>query len=403
MMINRREFLETASAGLTVTALGQGVQAQDGSDPLGVRDDFPVVETGTYLNAPYITPSPRTATEAVSQFNHAKARQPAPLGAMLEQKESVRNRFAKLVNASPQEIGFLSATSDGENTIAHALDLKAGDNVVLDELHFSTSYILYRHLEQELGIELRIAKAVAGAVPVTAFEPLVDDRTRLISVAWVAHQNGFLHDVDGLADLAHSKGAYLYADAIQAAGMVPIDVQKTPIDCFASGTYKWLLGGYGIAPCFVRESILDRVPPDRRGFLQVKRELPNYQYEFHTGARKLEYATPAFAAFYELGAGLEYLERIGIDRIHAHGVALAQRVRQGLVELGLRPVTPEGNQTAIVAFENPIDSEVATQLFDEANIQLTFREGGRQIRVGAALFNTESDIDIFLETAARLV
>ena len=153
----------------------------------------------------------------------------------------------------------------------------------------------------------------------------------------------------------------------------------------------------------MRESILDRVPPDRRGFLQVKRELPNYQYEFHTGARKLEYATPAFAAFYELGAGLEYLERIGIDRIHAHGVALAQRVRQGLVELGLRPVTPEGNQTAIVAFENPIDSEVATQLFDEANIQLTFREGGRQIRVGAALFNTESDVDIFLETAARLV
>ena len=82
---------------------------------------------------------------------------------------------------------------------------------------------------------------------------------------------------------------------------------------------------------------------------------------------------------------------------------MAQRVRQGLVELGLRPVTPEGNQTAIVAFENPIDPEVATQLFDEANIQLTFREGGRQIRVGAALFNTESDIDIFLETAARLV
>ena len=152
---------------------------------------------------------------------------------MLEQKETVRSQFARLVGASSDEIGFLSATSDGENVIARALDLKPGDNVVLDELHFATSYILYAHLAETLGIELRLAPARDGAVPTEAFEPLVDDRTRLVSVAWVSHQNGFLHDVDGLAALAHAHGAYLYADAIQAAGMVPIDVRRTPIDCFA--------------------------------------------------------------------------------------------------------------------------------------------------------------------------
>ncbi|HJO37697.1 MAG TPA: aminotransferase class V-fold PLP-dependent enzyme [Vicinamibacterales bacterium] len=400
--MNRREFLHTASTVAAVTTFGRSASGQDGPDPLGVRADFPVVEEGIYLDAPYITPSPRTATDAVRRFVEAKARAPVPLGAMLEQKEAVRRQFASLVGASPEEIGFLSATSDGENTMAQALDLEPGDNVVLDSLHFSTSYILYRHLEQTRGIELRVAEAEDGAVPVDAFARLVDSRTRLVSVSWVSHQNGFLHDIDGLAELAHAHGAYLYADAIQAAGMVPIDVRRTPIDCFCAGTYKWLLGGFGIAPFFVRRSILDQIPPDRRGFLQVSRELPGYQYEYHPGARKFEYATPAFAAFYELGAGLSYLEQVGVDRIHAHGVALAQRARRGLVELGLRPVTPAGNQTAIVAFENPKDQATAASRFDDASIKLSFREGGRQIRVGAALFNTAGDIDRLLDVAAQL-
>ena len=401
--MNRREFLEVASTGTAVAALGRCAAAQPDADPLNIRTNFPVVDEGTYLDAPYITPSSRAATEAGCQFIEAKSRGPVALGKMLEKKEAVRSQFANLVGSAPDEIGFLSATSDGENTIANALDLKPGDNVVLDELHFSTSYILYRQLEQTRGIELRIAKAEDGAVPVEAFEPLVDGRTRLISVAWVSHQNGFLHDIDALADLAHGAGAYLYADAIQAAGMVPIDVQRTPIDCFASGTYKWLLGGFGIAPFFVRRSILDQVPPDRLGFLQVERELEGYQYEFFTNAKKFEYATPAFGAFYELGAGLSCLEEVGIERIHAHGVTLAHRARRGLVDLGIRPLTPEGNQTAIVSFENPTDQDTAARLFSEANIKLTFREGGRQIRIGAALFNTASDIDRFLETTARLV
>ncbi|HAK56281.1 MAG TPA: hypothetical protein DCP38_12495 [Acidobacteria bacterium] len=400
--MNRREFFHATSAAAAVTAFGRSASAQDGTDPLGVRADFPVVDHGIYLDAPYITPSPRTATEAVRRFVEAKARAPVPLGAMLEQKETVRRQFANLMGASPEEIGFLSATSDGENTMAQALDLQPGDNVVLDSLHFSTSYILYRHLEQTRGIELRVAEAEDGAVPVEAFARLVDSRTRLISVAWVSHQNGFLHDIHGLAELAHAHDAYLYADAIQAAGMVPIDVRRTPIDCFCAGTYKWLLGGFGIAPFFVRDSILDRIPPDRRGFLQTSRELPGYQFEFHSGARKFEYATPAFGAFYELGAGLAYLERVGVERIHAHGVTLAQRARRGLVELGLHPVTPAGNQTAIVAFENPTDQATAASRFEQASIKLSFREGGREIRFGAALFNTAAEIDQLLEVAAQL-
>lgn len=403
MDLNRREFLGAASTAAASTTAALPAMARQADDPLGVRRDFPVTDRGIYLDSAYITPSPRPATDAGRAFVEAKATGPIPLGAMLAKKEEVREQFARLVNASTDEIGFLSATSDGENVFANALDLKPGDNVVVDELHFTTSYILHRHLEQANGIELRVAKTEDGGVPPEAFERLVDDRTRLVSVAWVAHQNGFLHDMRALGELAHAHGAFLYSDAIQAAGMVPIDVAATPVDCFACGTYKWLLGGYGIAPFFVRRELLDRVPPDRLGFLQIERELDNYEYEFFKDARKYEYATPAFAAYYELAASLAYLESVGVDRVYAHSVGLAHRLCGGLVGLGLHPVTPGGNDSCIVAFVNPVEQRAAARVFDGAGIRLTFREGGTRIRVAPALFNNEREVDRFLEVAQQLL
>jgi Selenocysteine lyase len=79
-------------------------------------------------------------------------------------------------------------------------------------------------------------------------EPLVDRRTRLVSVAWVSHQNGFRHDMRPLADLAHRVGAVFYTDAIQAVGMFPIDVKAAGVDALCCGTYKWILGSFGVAP-----------------------------------------------------------------------------------------------------------------------------------------------------------
>src|SRR5262249_13185165 len=154
--------------------------------------------------------------------------------------DEVRGQFARLINAALEEVGLLFATAEGENVMASGLDLKPGDNVVLDELHYATEFVLYGALKETKGIELRIAKHRGGMAEAKDFEPLVDKRTRLVSVALVSNQNGFKHNMRPISDLAHAHGALCYADAIQAVSMIPIDVKADGVDCLCAGSYKWL-------------------------------------------------------------------------------------------------------------------------------------------------------------------
>jgi selenocysteine lyase/cysteine desulfurase len=402
MKCSRREFIDAASGTLATTALAPLRAPADEDDPLGVRRDFPVTGESVFLNSAYIAPIPVQVVEAGRAFLEAKARRPISLGDMLAKTDEVRKQFARLVHAEPEEIGFLYATTEGENVVAGALNLRPGENVVVDELHYEASYVIYKHLERTAGIELRVARHRDGAVRIADFEPLVDGKTRLLSVAWVSHQNGFRHDMKALADLAHARGAYLYADAIQAVGMFPIDVRESGVDFFAAGTYKWLLAGYGVAPFFVRRELLDRIPTDRRGALQVQKDLGTYQYEIYKTARKFEWATLAFEPVYQLGAGLAYLERVGVDRIGEHSIALAQEIRRGVEEQGFRIFTPAGNRSSIVTFFFNKDPQEAARILDGERIKVTLRAPERQIRVSTALFNNRSEVRLFLQACSRL-
>jgi selenocysteine lyase/cysteine desulfurase len=321
---------------------------------------------------------------------------------MLAKRDEVRNQFASLFGASTQEIGFLYSTSEGENIVSHALHLKPGDNVVLDDLHYTTTYVLYDTLAKKLGFEVRIVPSVEGRADPEHFEPYVNDRTRLVSVSWVSHQNGFRHDLKGLSALAHAHGAYLYADSIQALGMFPTNLHDEGVDFATSGTYKWLLGSFGVAAFYVREEHLDLIEADRLGFLAIKEEKSVHDFVLYDDARKYEYSTLAFGPIYQLGASLEYLKGVGLDRIERHTVALAHRMRDALRERGYKVRTPAENGSSIVAFWHGKDPQAAQTMFDVANVKVSFREGGTQIRAGAALFNNESDVDRFLEVVDRL-
>ena len=415
MSLSRRSFVATA-ASLTAVAASRGIEPALASvsstpadprvtsedDPLGVRDDFPVVRERTYLNSAYITPVPRQVVAAGRAFVESKSLVPIMLSDMLRKTDEVRGQFARLVNASSDEIGFLFATSEGENVVANALDLGRGDNVVIDELHYETEFVLYRHLESTSGVELRIAKHRDGAVEVRDFEPLVDRRTKLVSVAWVSHQNGFRHDMRPIADLAHAHGALFYTDAIQAVGMFPIDVRQAGVDFLCCGTYKWVLGGFGVAPFFIRKELLDRIRLDRFGALHVEKELPGQRFELYKTAKRYDYATLPFGEVYQLGAGIAYVERVGVDRIERHTVALAKELRAGLAAQGHRLFTPEGNASSIVTFFFSRDPAEMRSGFEGSKIETTVRDARKQVRVSAALFNNKDDVARMLEVTRRL-
>jgi len=395
--MDRRSFVATTAA--TLAAARLPLRTPD--DPLGVRADFPITAGRTYLNSAYIAPIPTPVVTAGTEFLVNKSKRPLEVGELLGADGTLRAQFAKLVNGTPDEVGLLFSTAEGENVIAQGMDLKPGDNVVVDELHYPTEFVLYRALEQSRGIELRIVPHRDGAVTAADFEPFVDRRTRIVSVAWVSHLNGFRHEMRPIADLAHAHGAVFYADAIQAVGMFPVDVRAAGVDAICAGSYKWMLAGFGVAPFFVRRELLDRLRIDRYGEFQIEKELPDHHYELNRTARTFDYCSRAFGPVRELSAALRYLEQVGVDRIGRHTIGLAARLHDGLSRQGHRLFTPAGNGSSIVTFYCAKPAADVRAAFQKAAVDVTVRDG--QVRVAAALFNTADEIDRCLDVTRGLV
>ena len=400
MSIGRRSFVATVAA-LAASRPIRPTRTPKPFDPLGVRADFPILAERVYLNSAYIAPMPRPVVAAGTEFLHNKSTRPLDVGELIGTCEAVRKQFARLVNASPDEIGLLFSTAEGENVIAQGLDLVPGDNVVVDDLHYPTEFVLYRALESSRGIELRIAKNRAGVVDASDFAPLIDRRTRIVSVAWVSHHNGFRHDMRPIADLAHAHGAVFYADAIQAVGMFPIDVQAAGVDALCCGSYKWMLAGFGIAPFFIRRELNDRIRLDRFGEFQIERELPGHHFELAKTARRFDYSSRAFGPARELSAALAYLDKVGIARIEEHTVGLAQRLYDGLSTQGHKLFTPPANRSSIVTMYCTKPMADVGAAFRAAKVDVTVRDG--QTRIAPALFNTADEIDACLEVTRRLL
>lgn len=408
MSLDRRSFV-AAAASLAASAALRPASALDlpvglassSDDPLGVRADFPIVTGHTYLNSAYITPIPRQVVAAGVAFLEDKASRPLSVEDLLAKDDEVRTQFARLINASPDEIGLLFSTSEGENIVAHGIDLTAGDNVVIDELHYLAEFVLYRALEASQGIELRIVKHRNGAVDASDFEPHVDRRTRIVSVAWVSNLNGFRHDMRPIADLAHAHGALFHTDAIQAVGTFPIDVRAAGVDSLSCGSYKWLLAGFGVAPFFVRREVLDRIRLDRYGRMHIGKELPDHHFEVMKTATRFDYSVRAYGAVDQLGAGLAYLDKVGVARIEDYTVRLGHRLHNGLLKQGHKLFTPPGNRSSIVTFYGAKPMAELSAAFKAANVVVTVRNG--IVRIAPALFNTTDEVDRCLEVTRRLV
>ncbi len=410
---NRRAFLKTtAAAGLAATAgaLTSSTEAAAApppigfgeDDPLGVRAQFPVTRELAYLNTASAGPIPLPVREALGRYADERMtyREGRALSVALDR---ARERFGALFGADRDEIAFLYSTSDGENVVANAIDWRPGDNVVIDELHFTTAFVVFRELEKRTGVELRVVPSVDGRARPEDFEARSDSRTRLISVAWVSNRNGFRHDLPTLAEIAHSRGGYLYADGIQAFGTFPTELHAEGVDFACGNGYKWLFADFGCAPLYVRREHLEWMSPDRFGHRQVAASLPDRRYELRETAAKFEYASPSHSAVTAMDAALGFVAEVGLDRIARHTHALAGELRAELVALGRDLFTPADNPSPIVSFYHGLEpSELADALSAEG-VRFTYQEEGRLLRAAIGMFNNRDDVDRLLGVLARMV
>jgi selenocysteine lyase/cysteine desulfurase len=375
---------------------------QDQHDPLNVRKDFPALRELTFLNTAYAGLIPQPVADAARQWIERRATRPYTVGEMFARADEARALLARMLGAGEDEIAFISSTTEGENIVVNSLDFQAGDNIVYDDLVYPSTPAIYQKLASTRGVEVRVVKSRNGAATVEDFAKLVDRRTRLISVAWVNNNSGYRHDMKALANLAHGHGAYLYSDAVQFIGTGPVDVHSEGVDFFTTGTYKWLMAGFGVAAFYVRRELMEKIQPPYVGW----RSRPDQQ----RSSKKFEYATLPFGEIYELAAALEYLQRIGLDKIEARSQVLVQRFRNGLAQRRIAIATPDNNRSPIVSFYIRRPSAEATKMMDAERVRVSFQDlapaaatpGQTRVRVAIAFFNNETDIDRMLTMAEKL-
>ena len=373
-------------------------------DLAAVRALFPITATHAYLNNAGIGPLSRRAHAAGLAFlderMHDPWPQPAPtaLIRLAQRKNHVRRLFADLIGAPSHTVGLTESTSAGENIVVKAIDWRPGDNVVLDDLHYESSLLIYRELAKRHGIEIRMARHVDGRITPDQIAALCDERTRMVSIAWVSNRNGFRHDVAAIAAIAHQHGAYLFVDAIQAVGTFAIDVVRDDVDFLSCGSYKWLYANFGVSFLYVKEALLPHIPSDRFGHTHITSNTADFsEYTLQPDGRKFEYAAIAHTSLAQIEAGLLLLHELGINHIEQHGLSLAQQTWQRIHALGYQMFTPPDTHSAIVAFVPRGDVTLLEQRLAEAQVSCMLREGNTSVRLGIGFFNTTDDIDRLID------
>ena len=371
----------------TATTIGNSARSENLT-----RDDFPFASNHCYLNAAAQHPMSVDTLEAMQRHLHyqvyGQGEDRAYFGRA--EKAELREEFAALIHATPEEIAFVQSTSDGENIVVSGLDLIGrGGNVVVDDLHFTSSLFLYKSLEEQ-GVELRVVKNRGGSIPLEEIDRAIDSETRLVSMALVSNINGYMHDVAAVSSLAHAKGAYLYADMIQAVGAVPLDMKAMGIDFAAASTYKWLMAERGFGLLYVDRALQDEVLPTTRwGHRQITNfDREAWSWDAYPGAAKYETGNIAEPLAAAVLASVRSIREMGVEHIVEHSQPLVLRLREELSAIGYEPMTPADTGTPIVAFSLTDPDKTIRQL-KEAEVFVTVSPAERRMRVSVSVFNND--------------
>src|SRR5215472_16225654 len=412
--MNRREFVcgmtALGSAALPQYAqnrreLGTPLPPASSDLSLPRKADFAIPEGETYINSAYVHPMPLTGREALRKYAESRS---GPVLDTHYDREHVKAEFAALINAKPAEISYVPNTSTGENLVVNGLGIVGTDsNVVTDALHFDGALLHLGELKRRSGLDLRIVMPRDWRIDLKDLERVIDKKTKLVEISLVAMTNGFQHDLKAVCDLAHSRGAYVYADIVQAAGNTPIDVRSSGVDFAACSTFKWLMGDFGLGFLYVKEELLDRVLGQTQfGYYQAAEMQSHFLPGDDTGSTPytwklsndatghFEVGTSGSGAQHILGETLPYIRNIGIEKIQAHRQPLLKKLREEMSRLGFAPLTPPESTSALMSFSMKDRSNVVERL-KKANVNVRVAEDF--LRISPSVFNDMADIEKLLE------
>jgi cysteine desulfurase / selenocysteine lyase len=394
------------------------------------RPDFPILTRGinghplVYLDSAASSQKPAAVIEAIERYyqrSHANVhRSIHTLGEeATELYEAARDAVRGFVGArGREEIVFTRGTTEGLNLVAQAVGrtLRPGDEILVTEMEHHSNLIPWQMLCRDRGTVLRVVPVIEGAcLDMTAFDRLLSSRTRVVAVTHVSNVLGTINPLAAIAGKAHAAGASVVVDGAQAAPHLPLDVTATGADFYAFSGHK-MLGPTGIGVLYGRREIMERLEPAWGGGEMIKEVWIDHA-QWNDLPWKFEPGTPPIADAVGLHAAIEYLGKLGMERVQAHEQALTARCLDALGRVpGVTvygPLDPE-LRGAVVAFNvNELHPHDGAALLDQRGIAVRAGHHCAQplmrrlglvgtLRASFSVHNTTAEVDRLAEAVAAL-
>ncbi len=362
-----------------------------------LRQEFPALANWTYLDTARKTVPPRCQERAMQEY-WRDIQENAGTGAWAASNVSAaREAMAHLLGAQPAEIGFTKNTTDGLNIAAHAFDLKAGDNIVLTDMEHVANVWVWKHWESK-GVEIRFAANRDGRLPLEVFLEKMDDRTRIVSTAYITYGNGFRVNLPELGKACRERGIRLVVDGVQAAGILAAPLSSLGADLIAIGGHKNLFGLTGLGLLYCREELVDELktpflkPPVAKGSSKARAHLSS-QFDYVRTAHRFEGGNPNFLGLRVLRQSAEFLQSIGLAHIEHRVRQLTTYCLEKLHQAELKTLTPSPweERAQIVNVLVPEAGALMEALREKHRVIVNVKDDA--IRLSMSFFNTEEDIE----------
>ncbi|NGX58463.1 MAG: putative cysteine desulfurase, partial [Chlamydiae bacterium] len=277
--------------------------------------------------------------------------------------QDARILIQKFLNASrPEEIIFTNGTTDSINMIAYSFGkafIQTGDEIIISEIEHHANIVPWQMLCEERDAVLKfIPVDDRGVLDLEQYRKLLSPKTKIVAIAHVSNALGTVHPIKQIIEWAHEVGAKVLVDGAQAAPHIKIDVQDLDADFYVFSGHK-TFGPNGVGVLYGKYHLLDQLPPFRGGgdmIESVTLEKTTYQKP----PLKFEAGTPPIAQVLGLGRAIEYLNALGMDRIHAWEMELLDHATKKLEEIpGLSIMGTAPDKSALISFNiegiHPLD------------------------------------------------
>jgi cysteine desulfurase/selenocysteine lyase len=389
-------------------------------DVASIREDFPILgqrvhgKPLVYLDNAATTQKPQVVIDRlVRYYAEENANIHRGVHALSEQAtatyDAARETVRSFLNAATrQEIIFVRGTTEGINLVAQTYGrthVGPGDEIVISEMEHHSNIVPWQILCEEKHARLRVIPITdEGELRLDAYERLLNERTRIVSIPHVSNALGTINPVAEIVRRAHQRGIPVVVDGAQAVAHMPVDVQALNCDFYAFSSHK-VFGPTGAGVLYGRAALLDAMPPYQAGGDMIE-SVTFERTSYNELPYKFEAGTPHIAGAIGLAAAIDYVTAVGLDRIATYEQAMRAYGTEQLADVpGLRLTGTARDKAGILAFvlDGVHPHDIGT-ILDRAGVAvraghhccqpLMSRLGvPATARASLAMYNTREEID----------